>query len=272
MKNFLNNFNTRKFLFCVYVGIVLISNINATPSESCKTDEECMELNYCDVGKNKCVHKKIFSAYQKELIGLISIVFGSALSNAGGIGGGGLLIPILLLILNFYTHEAIPISKLMIFTGAVTSFILGFRQKHPTRNSITIEYNIPMLLVPMLLFGTMVGVTLNKVTPPWLILVSLTAVLVVNTYKTLKKGKSLFESENKRRKLSAEENSIRVLSQYDDSRRSDLGDKRNEKKNLVLNEISANESDVQEKGKSQQEIEYSKCNGKLLILFSCDKL
>jgi uncharacterized membrane protein len=86
----------------------------------------------------------------------------------------------------------------MIFTGALTSFILGFRQKHPTRNSISIEYNIPLLLVPMLLFGTMVGVTLNRVTPPWIILVSLTAVLIINTYKTLKKGRNLYKSENEK--------------------------------------------------------------------------
>ena len=115
------------------------------------------------------------------------VIICSALSNAGGIGGGGLLIPLLILLLGFYTHEAIPISKLMIFTGALTSFILGFRQKHPSRNTITIDYNIPYLLVPMLLFGTMVGVTLNKVTPPIVILLSLTALLILNTYKTMKK-------------------------------------------------------------------------------------
>lgn len=135
----------------------------------------------------------------KEVIGLVFILLGSALSNAGGIGGGGLLIPILLLLLGFYTHEAIPISKLMIFTGALTSFILGFRQRHPSRNSISIDYNVPFLLVPMLLFGTMVGVTLNKVMPPWIILISLTLVLTINTYKTAKKAKSLYAKENNER-------------------------------------------------------------------------
>jgi len=168
-----------------------------------------MVLNYCNLKEKKCVHKKIFTDTPKEMLGLVCIVFGSALSNAGGIGGGGLLIPILLLILKFYTHEAIPISKLMIFTGALTSFILGFKQKHPTRNSISIDYNIPLLLVPMLLFGTMVGVTLNKVTPPWIILVSLTLILIINTYKTLKKGISLHKQENKNlENINSKNNSI----------------------------------------------------------------
>jgi len=96
----------------------------------------------------------------------------------------------------FYTHEAIPISKLTIFTGALTSFLLGFKQIHPYRKAITIDYNIPYLIVPMLLFGTMVGISLNKVMPPWIILVSLTLILMLNTYKTISKARSLQKKEN----------------------------------------------------------------------------
>ena len=144
-----------------------------------------MSLNSCI--SLKCKHKSVFPLSFIEIVGLMGIMIGSALSNAGGIGGGGLLIPLLIIVLNFYTHEAIPISKLMIFSGAITSFFLGFRQSHPLRKSITIDYNIPFLLVPMLLLGTMVGVTLNKVTPPVIILISLTLILVINTYKTMKK-------------------------------------------------------------------------------------
>jgi len=190
------NFKKAKISYFIFIFITLLPIVYTSATNFCKTNEECDELNYCKIDENKCVHKKIFNNLLLEFSGLIMIVIGSALSNAGGIGGGGLLIPILLLVLKFYTHEAIPISKLMIFTGAFTSFILGFRQKHPFRNSITIDYNIPLLLVPMLLFGTMVGVTLNKVTPPWLILISLTAVLIINTYKTLKKGVNLYKEEN----------------------------------------------------------------------------
>ena len=154
---------------------------------NCTTDTNCTKFNVCNEKLQECEHKKFFPTSFSEMMGLVSIAIGSALSNAGGIGGGGLLIPILLLLLGFVAHEAIPISKLMIFTGALTSFLLGFRQKHPTRDAITIDYNIPLILVPMLLFGTMVGVTLNKVCPPWLILINLTLLLIINTYKTLTK-------------------------------------------------------------------------------------
>jgi hypothetical protein len=205
-----------RLISIILVLLILFPLFHSSATNFCKNDQDCDESNYCNINENKCVHMKIFTDFPKELIGLIMIVLGSALSNAGGIGGGGLLIPILLLVLNFYTHEAIPISKLMIFTGAITSFILGFRQRHPTRKSITIDYNIPLLLVPMLLFGTMVGVTLNKVTPPWLILISLTAVLIINTYKTIRKGFKLFKEEKLQlggaRELSAiAKNSVKIV-------------------------------------------------------------
>lgn len=136
---------------------------------------------------NKCVHKEFLPATIHEIIGGILIIIGSALSNAGGIGGGGLLIPILILQLKFSTHEAIPISKLMIFTGALTAFLMGLKNKHPHRNVIALDYNIAGVLIPMILFGTMVGVSLNKVMPPSIILISLTIVLIFNTYKTFNK-------------------------------------------------------------------------------------
>jgi len=142
------------------------------------------------------VHKKLLPTSITEVIGFILILLTSALSNAGGVGGGGLVIPILLLMFKFYTHEAIPISKLTIFTGALTSFLLGFKQIHPYRKAITIDYNIPYLIVPMLLLGTMVGISLNKVMPPFIILVALTLVLVLNTIKTLSKARSLQVKEN----------------------------------------------------------------------------
>lgn len=148
-----------------------------------------------------------------EFLGLLFIFLSSAISNAGGVGGGGLVIPILLLMMKFYTHEAIPISKLTIFTGALTSFLLGIGQKHPYRNSITIDYNIPYLIVPFLLLGTMVGISLNKVMPPWVILISLTLVLVINTYKTLSRARTLQKKETEEKgilKVDIIKNSIEI--------------------------------------------------------------
>lgn len=118
-------------------------------------------------------------------IGLVCIFFASALSNAGGIGGGTLFLPVIILILHFYTHEAIPISKIVIFTGSLASFALNIKLKHPIRNAVALDYNLIILIVPNLLFGTMLGVTMNKMLPSIVIIICLTIVLIFNTYKTV---------------------------------------------------------------------------------------
>lgn len=154
-------------------------------------------MNICDLSKNKCHHQDLLPLSFEVFVGFVILFFISAIANAGGIGGGGLVMPILLLVLKFYTNEAIPISKLMIFSGALTSFLLGFKVKHPFRNAISIDYNIPALLCPALLLGTMTGVSMNKVFPPVIIILSLSAVLILNTFKTLKRAISIHKKETK---------------------------------------------------------------------------
>ena len=72
----------------------------------------------------------------------------------------------------------------MIFTGALTAYIMGLKNKHPYRDVIALDYNIAGVLIPFILFGTIVGVTLNKILPFTIILICLSIVLIVNTYKT----------------------------------------------------------------------------------------
>ena len=52
------------------------------------------------------------SFFDKNLaIGTILIFIGGILTSGGGVGGGGVYIPILVLILKFSPHVAVPLSK-----------------------------------------------------------------------------------------------------------------------------------------------------------------
>ena len=97
------------------------------------------------------------------------------------------MIPVLILILNFSSHEAIPLSKLMIFCGSITFFIVNLRTKHPYRDGSNIDFNIASAIIPMVLFGTLIGVTLNQIMPNWIILLLLTVVLVINSILSIRK-------------------------------------------------------------------------------------
>jgi uncharacterized membrane protein YfcA len=57
-----------------------------------------------------------------EFIGLLVLPPLLAFANVGGVGGGGLIIPITMALYQFPTKEAIAISGFTIFGGAVMRF------------------------------------------------------------------------------------------------------------------------------------------------------
>ena len=130
------------------------------------------------------------------IVGFLSIFIAAGMSNASGLGGGLLFIPVLLLIMNFYPHEAIPISKIVIFAGAVTSFTQNTKVKRPGRNAKALNYNLVIVNAPNLLLGTVFGVTLNKILPNALILFFLCILLFYYSYKTFKTFLKLYREES----------------------------------------------------------------------------
>ena len=79
--------------------------------------------------------------------------------------------------MHFYTHEAIPLSKIVIFFGSLSSFFLNLKLTHPIRNTKALDFNMIILICPNLLMGTVLGVTLNKILPNVIIIFLLTILL-----------------------------------------------------------------------------------------------
>ena len=126
--------------------------------------------------------------------GLLSILF-AAFANAGGIGGGGLFVPLLILIFGLKVHYAIPLSKVMVFGGALTRFLSTLRARHPTADRPAIDYDIVLVFQPIILVGTTAGVMLNTVLPESIILLLLALLLAFTTFRTTCKGVRMWRQE-----------------------------------------------------------------------------
>ena len=113
-----------------------------------------------------------------------------ALANIGGIGGGGIIIPVCISMYGFGTRHAIALSNAIIFMGAVTRY-LGFRSNdcNPFDISKTlINHSLSCIMMPMVLMGSYVGVMLNILMPEVVICITLTIVLIFLTYETFTIG------------------------------------------------------------------------------------
>ena len=96
-----------------------------------------------------------------EFIGVVVLAAVIAASNAGGIGGGGIIVPICLSFFQFDTKSSVALSNFLIGTGALTRFILNYRLKHPEKDAVVVDYDIVMVMLPMVLLGSLIGVSIN---------------------------------------------------------------------------------------------------------------
>jgi len=145
---------------------------------------------------NGCNHKSLFSPFlPMDIVAGVVIMVGCVFAVAGGIGGGGLFVPLLMLLQSFDIHEAVPLSKVMIFAAAIVSFTSNVRKRNPHADRPLIDLDCAIFLVPMTLAGTVLGTTMHIVTPAWLIGFLLIIVLGATTHRTVQKGMKTFKTE-----------------------------------------------------------------------------
>lgn len=154
-------------------------------ANGCSDDSDCSRLNFCR--DDECVHKDLMPVDILEYLGSGLVIVLAGLSNAGGIGGGAIMMPILILLFGFVPHYAIPLSQVIIFGGSLIAIVMKLSSRHPTRDRPLIFYELIFLTISPLLLGISTGVILNQIFPNWLIELLLTFVLCYMTLNTTKK-------------------------------------------------------------------------------------
>jgi uncharacterized membrane protein YfcA len=120
---------------------------------------------------------------------LKAVFFGSAFSSAGGIGGGGIYVPLLYAVGQFPLDLCIPISKTMVLGGSLANLAILFRESHPSAHHRHLVYFEPATLFePAVLLGTTLGVICNTMFPSWLIVLLLVLILSFMTLRVFYKG------------------------------------------------------------------------------------
>lgn len=122
----------------------------------------------------------------------------SVITTIGGVGGGGLLIPIFMLIGGFELIESIPLTILTIFGDTLTRIYFLYNKKHPLSEKRDLIYFSPLLLISLFdANSSFFGVILSNFTPNLLTIISLLLILSVTFYKSIKKAINTYLNELK---------------------------------------------------------------------------
>ncbi|XP_057528545.1 sulfite exporter TauE/SafE family protein 3-like [Amaranthus tricolor] len=128
---------------------------------------------------------------------------GAALGSVGGVGGGGIFVPMLTLIIGFDPKSSTAISKCMIMGAAASTVYCNLGLKHPTVDMPLIDYDLALLIQPMLMLGISIGVAFNVVFADWMVTVLLIILFLVTSIKAILKGVDTWNKESEMKQVIA---------------------------------------------------------------------
>ncbi|KAG2308337.1 hypothetical protein Bca52824_028085 [Brassica carinata] len=129
------------------------------------------------------------------VLGTLVGFFGAAFGSVGGVGGGGIFVPMLSLILGFDPKSATALSKCMIVGASVSTVYYNIRLRHPTLDMPIIDYDLALLIQPMLMLGISLGVAFNVMFPDWMVTVLLIILFLGTSTKAFLKGCETWNKE-----------------------------------------------------------------------------
>ena len=165
-------------LLCAF--FVFLRTSMALPSTAgtrCSAHSQC-NVPYEHCVESVCQHDSVLPLQVLEVVGLTLLSMILCISNAGGIGGGAIIVPMIMIFMQFETKYAISLSNFCIFSGSLTRYFVNFRLPHPEKKAVCIDYDIAAVMLPIAILGTVLGVELNIVFPSALILLLLTFLLI----------------------------------------------------------------------------------------------
>lgn len=170
------------------VAVVIGSTTRGIPSESLRLlDEE--EVAYED-------HKPLFPLQSSDYSGFACAILGLIVAAGGGIGGGGILVPIYILVMGFSPKHAIPLSNITVFGGAMANTYLNSTKRHPLADRPLVDWDLILIMEPLTIAGALMGAFLNKLLPDEVLISLLVALLSFTAYNTLKKAIKMYKIES----------------------------------------------------------------------------
>lgn len=156
-----------------------------------------MNPQFEQCANNMCIHKNVFPANALEIGGVILLPLLLGFANNGGVGGGGLIIPVCIAMFGFNTIQSIALSNFVIFVGAIVRY-LGFsiKQDHPEKPATIVDYNLVAIMLPLVLCGSFVGVMISNIMPEAVLTMILAILLFYLTYDSLSKAIGLWKKES----------------------------------------------------------------------------
>ena len=181
------------------VTSIFSSSLNSTKRQlvdvvNCQVDAEC-DPPFTLCISNECQHKDLFPIYEAEFLGFLVLPALVGMANVGGIGGGGLTVPLVMVCWGFTKKQSIAISGASIFFGSVVRYFYSLNRRHPEKKATNIDYGVVLVMLPIVLLGSYIGVLFCIMIPTIYLSFILTSILLFLSFQSLLSALSILKRE-----------------------------------------------------------------------------
>jgi uncharacterized membrane protein YfcA len=148
-------------------------------------------------------YKSLFPLSTSDYLGFLCATLGLLIAAGGGVGGGGILVPVYCLVLGFSPKHAIPLSNVTVFGGAVANLLLNWSKRHPLANRPLIDWDLILVMEPFTIAGALIGSFWNKLLDEQILTILLVILLSATSYESLSKAIKMFRAETKAMRVTA---------------------------------------------------------------------
>ena len=148
------NFFSFKSIFCVLVLIVYsVALLNYDDLVTSTSDIDGAFRRFLSEIFEEERHKDLFPFDASDWWGTVLITLGLLVAASGGIGGGGILVPLFILVFQFKPRYAIPLSNFCILGSSITNMVLNLPKRHPTANRPLVDWDLILVMEPLTMAG-----------------------------------------------------------------------------------------------------------------------
>lgn len=132
-----------------------------------------------------------------DVFGLMLAAMGATLAAGGGIGGGGIFVPVYIVVMQLPPRMAIPLSAVTVMGGAMASTFVNFQRRHPMADRPIIDWDIMLVMQPLILMGALVGTLVHRILSEQILVVMLVVFLTITARAMLTKARKMYDAETK---------------------------------------------------------------------------
>ncbi|GLD98050.1 hypothetical protein PINS_up006747 [Pythium insidiosum] len=139
--------------------------------------------------------RPLSSITTSDVLVIVLMAAGLAMASAGGVGGGTIVVPLLVLGLGFDIKFASPSSNFILMGGAIANAMFNLRKRHPHADRPLVDPDVCLAMVPAMMGGAVLGAFFSRLLPSYAISILFVVLLALAGARTTHKALRLYRAE-----------------------------------------------------------------------------